>query len=161
MLEKKILLYPNKKLKIKSKKVKKINSYVNHIIKKMHNIMYKANGIGLAAIQIGINLKIVVIDINLNNKKSIVLINPRIINFNGIQISNEACLSFPGINVQILRHKYVKIKYTNELGKICYVEATDIMSRCLQHEMDHLNGLTIFDHISSFKKKRVESKLCV
>ena len=148
MYSKNILTYPNKKLRIKSKKVKNINSDIHCIIKDMFNIMYSNKGIGLAAIQIGINLKIIVIDINLNNKNPIAMINPKVINFSGIQLSNEACLSFPGIFVQILRHKYVKIKYINEFGKLCFIEATDIFSRCIQHEIDHLSGKLFVDYLS-------------
>ena len=155
-----IIKYPDKRLLVKSKKVETINNDIHCIIKDMFNIMYMNKGIGLAAIQIGVNLKIIVIDVNLNNKTPIAMINPKIINFSGTQLSNEACLSFPGIFVQILRHKYVKIEYINEFRRLCYIEAEDIFSRCIQHEIDHLNGLTIFDHLSKLKIKRITGKLC-
>ena len=149
MIKNKILIYPNPKLVLRSKKVKNINLKINYIIKSMFEIMYFNHGIGLAAIQIGINLRIIVVDINTSKNKPIVIINPIIKNYHGIDLGYEACLSFPGIYVKILRYKYIKLSYMNHLGMKCYIECKNILSRCIQHELDHLNGLTIFDHISN------------
>ena len=106
----KILTFPNSKLNIKSKKIKKINCNIKILIKKMFNTMYKNKGIGLAAIQIGINLRLIVIDICQLKKKPIALINPVIINYNNFASDYESCLSFPGISVNITRYKYIKVK---------------------------------------------------
>jgi len=123
--------------------------------------MYKNEGIGLAAIQIGLNLKLIVLDVNSSKNKSMVLINPKIINYNGLDLGYEACLSFPGIYVKILRYSYIKVMYINKFGLNSYIECQKIISRCIQHEIDHLNGLTIFNHISILKKKRIINKICV
>jgi len=161
MIKNKILIYPNKNLNLKSKKVKLINLKIKYVIKNMFNIMYINKGIGLASIQIGINLRIITIDISEMQTKPIAFINPKIVNYYGLNLGYEACLSFPGVYVKILRYKYVKVKYINEYGISCYIECKNIFSRCIQHEIDHLNGLTIFNHISNLKKKRIISKICV
>ena len=121
----KILIYPNKRLLVKSKKVKNINTYTIYLLDKMFGIMYVNQGIGLAAIQIGVNLKIIVIDINVSKNKSIVLINPIITNYNVKKIGYEACLSFPGIYVKISRFDYVKVLCKNPCGKI-YQDSIDL-----------------------------------
>ena len=158
---KKVLIYPNEILNVKSKKIAKIDPKIKYIVKNMFNIMYEKEGIGLAAIQIGINLRVMTIDINSSKNKFIALINPEIINFHGLESGYEACLSFPGVYLKITRFSYIKVEYFNEFGFKCYVEAKRILSRCIQHELDHLNGLTIFDHISVLKKKRMLNKICV
>lgn len=161
MKKKKILIYPNKTLNMKSKKVKKITTLLKYFFKNMFDVMYRENGIGLAAIQIGINLRIIVIDVNVSKNKSLVLINPSITNYNGLQIGYEACLSFPGIYVKITRYKYIKVKYVNQFGFTCYKECKNIVSRCVQHEIDHLDGYTVFNHISEVKKKLIKKRICV
>ena len=154
MVKNKVLVYPNKKLMLISKKIKYMDLELEYIIKNMFKIMYDKDGIGLAAIQIGINLNLIVLDINNSRNKKIVLINPKIINYHGSYLGYEACLSFPGVYVKILRYEYVKVFYINQFGYRCLLEGRNILSRCIQHEIDHLKGVTIFNHVSEIKKKK-------
>ncbi len=142
-----IIKYPNKILRKKSKKIKHFNKKLKKITKKMFNIMYKNNGIGLSAIQINIKQSIIVIDINKKKKNNkIILINPKIIKKKKYITSKEGCLSIPNKIIKIKRYKYLYIKTYNIYGKKIFLFSKNLLSICIQHEIDHINGKLIIDY---------------
>ena len=157
-----VLQYPDQRLKkiaipiqlseIPSKKIKTITD-------NMFETMYQAQGIGLAATQVDIHLQIITIDLSENKNHPICLINPKIISTNGLISSEEGCLSFPGIYAKIQRYQNITVEYFDLLTTKQVLNATDLLSICIQHEIDHLHGLTFFDHLSLLKKHLLEKKL--
>ncbi|WP_343182453.1 peptide deformylase [Buchnera aphidicola] len=142
----KILKYPNKKLTRNTKKVKQINKKIHKIIHNMFETMYHHNGIGLAAPQVDIHLKIIVIDIMQQPSQPIALLNPKIIYRYENITTEEECLSLPGIKKKITRFNKIKINALNYYGKPIVITAENLLSICIQHEMDHLNGKLLIDY---------------
>jgi peptide deformylase len=144
-----IVKYGHPVLVKKAKPVATVDDAVLRLIPVMFNTMYAEPGIGLAAPQVGISLRIMVLDVGADGKSQpLALINPRIDARKGRIKSEEGCLSFPGIQVTIPRAAYVKVSATNEKGLPITVEAEGLLSRCLQHELDHLDGVVMIDHLS-------------
>lgn len=146
-----IVISPNPLLLEKCKACEKSDKTLKEIASNMQEIMYKYNGIGLAGPQIGILKQIIVVDIDydIDNKKEtinpIILINPKIIyKSDNIVESNEGCLSCPGVSASVSRHETIKVKYFDLKWKEHTIEANQLLSFCLQHEIDHLEGKTIF-----------------
>ncbi|WP_161645767.1 peptide deformylase [Francisella tularensis] len=157
-----ILKYPHPVLKEVAKEVTKdeINDDLRATIAEMHELMLETNGVGLAAIQVGIKKRFFIMYDNLEeqNPEIITIINPEIIEQNGKIIDEEGCLSFPGVSAKVNRATVVKIKALNEFGEEIEVEKDGFLARCIQHEIDHLNGITFFDHLGSLKRKMIEKK---
>lgn len=147
-----ILKYPHINLKKKSEKITIINEKIKNIAYDMIETMLYNNGIGLAAPQINISKRIIVIAIN-EKIKPLILINPTIINQKGNTVNTEGCLSFPEIFVKIKRNKIIKITFLDLNGKKNLLIADNLLSVCIQHEIDHLNGITLYDKMSELKKK--------
>jgi peptide deformylase len=144
-----IVKYGHPVLVKKAKPVGKIDEAVLRLIPAMFNTMYAEPGIGLAAPQVGISLRIMVVDVAPDGKSQpLALINPRIDERKGHIKSEEGCLSFPGIQVTLSRAAYVKMSAVNEKGLPVTIEAEGLLSRCLQHELDHLDGVVMIDHLS-------------
>jgi len=147
--------YPEKILKQKTAPVGTINSEIHHLIDDMIETMYAARGIGLAANQVGVSKRLCVIDTSGREEKGelIVLINPAIVGKEGAEESDEGCLSIPGYLPVIKRSAKVVVKCLNREGKAIQFEATGLLARALQHEIDHLDGLLIIDRISPIKRE--------
>ncbi len=143
----KILIYPNNKLRTKTKPVLIFNKNLKKDIKHMYDTMYYHNAIGLAAIQININKSIITIDISNNKKKKLTLINPNILYKSEYILSQEQCLSLPNYCLQIKRYNSIILSSYNKKGKKFYLHAKGLLAICIQHEIDHLNGLLIIDYI--------------
>ncbi|VFP81220.1 Peptide deformylase [Buchnera aphidicola (Cinara kochiana kochiana)] len=144
----KILKFPDYRLRLKSKPIKKINKKTIKIIYDMFDTMYANNGIGLAAPQINILKKIIVISSLTSNQSELILINPVILKKNQEYINTqEGCLSIPNKTAIINRSSYIKIQAFNHLGKLFTLEARSLLSICIQHEMDHLIGKLFIDYI--------------
>ena len=150
MSVKKVLIYGDEILRIKSKEVKKISSKIKTLIANMRDTMYAQNGVGLAAPQIGENLRIFVIDVTEPDEpyNPIVFINPKIIEKSGAINSYEGCLSFPEAYTNVRRYKNIKVKATDINGKPFIIEAKEgcLLARAIQHEFDHLEGVLFVDH---------------
>lgn len=150
MSVKKVLIYGDEILRTKSKEVNKISSKVKALIANMRDTMYAQNGVGLAAPQIGENLRIFVIDVSEPDEpyNPIVFINPKIIEKSGAVNSYEGCLSFPDAYTNVRRYKNVKVKALDINGKPFVMEAKDgcLLARAIQHEFDHLDGVLFVDH---------------
>ena len=121
---------------------------LKRLSKQMSHVMYKNNGVGLAAPQVGVLKRIIVIDVDWDddNKNPLVLINPRIVEKRGEPITDgEGCLSIPGITVPVTRSPWVRVQYEDFDGDLWEIEGDDLLGRCLQHEIDHLDGKTLFE----------------
>lgn len=134
-----IITYPDPILEKKSKKIKDpLDPKIQKLIKDMIKAMRENSGVGLAAPQVGKSLRLCVIE---KDNESYVLINPKITSKSkDCEINEEGCLSFPGKFLPIKRHTKVKVRYLNEKGERCKIKADGLLSRALQHEVDHLNG---------------------
>ncbi len=152
----KIRLFGEPVLRKKAWPVKEITSFQRDILSKMAQLMYEAQGIGLAASQVGINEAMIVVDIGSGLLK---LINPKIIKKEGSQVMEEGCLSIPGVCIKVKRAKKVKIAAEDELGKPVAIEAEGLLACVLQHEIDHLKGRLIVDYASFFEQLKMRRKL--
>lgn len=162
----KILTYPDKFLSEPTIPVENIDERIQNLVKDMASIMYQAPGIGLAAIQVGINRSLLVYDVSpRDEKRSLqVLINPRIIESQGTTISeDEGCLSVPDFRANVKRAASVVVEGFDNKEKPLRIEAEGLLAVVLQHEIDHLNGILFIDRISSLKrgiyKRRVKKNL--
>lgn len=151
-----VIKYPNKILRKKCKPVKIIDEEIKKIIADMLSTMLSNNAIGIAANQIGKSLRIIALSTKNN---SIVLINPKIIKKREKVIAEEGCLSFPGLFLKIKRYNYTIVEGLNENNEKVKIEATGLLSRAIQHEIDHLNGVIFIDRLPLFKRIKMYLKL--
>lgn len=151
MAIRKILRYGTPSLRQPSKEVHKISKKVKELVKDLLDTLYAENGVGLAAPQIGENLRIFVIDTSTGDEplNPIVFINPKIIKKSGAFISTEGCLSFPDVYTDVRRYKNVMIKAMDNNGRSFVMEAKDgdLLTKAIQHENDHLDGILFIDHV--------------
>ena len=155
----KILTYPNPRLYKIAKPVYEINKRHQDLIKNMTHTMYECNGIGLSATQVDFHERIIVIDISEEKNNLIVLINPDILERTGSQEYQEGCLSVPQVFEKIERFEKIKVKSLDQDGKYFEFEADGLLSVCIQHEIDHLDGKVFVDYLSALKRNRIKSKL--
>jgi len=153
-----ILKYPDKRLRTIAKPVEEVNSEIKQLAKDMFQTMYEAPGIGLAATQVNFHQRLIVIDISEECNQPLCLINPEIIEINGEIEYEEGCLSVPNYYENVKRANEIKVSALNELGQPFKIEADEMLSICIQHEMDHLNGILFVDHLSKLKQKRLKKK---
>ena len=150
MSVKKIVKYGTPSLREKSKEVHKISKKVQILVDDLYDTLYAANGVGLAAPQIGENLRVFVIDVGVDKKtmNPITFINPKILKKEGAVNSYEGCLSFPEAYTNVRRYKYVKVKALDIKGRPFILEADEgsLLARAIQHEFDHLDGVLFVDH---------------
>jgi peptide deformylase len=154
-----ILHYPDKRLRTIAKEVSKVDDKTRLLVKSMFETMYDAPGIGLAATQVDHHERIIVIDITNDKSNPICLINPEIIEKDGEIEWEEGCLSVPKYYESVKRANKIKVKALNEMGETYEIEADELLSVCIQHEMDHLNGILFVDHLSKLKQRRLLEKL--
>lgn len=150
-----IRTYPDEVLKKKALPVKSIDAGIQRLIDDMIETMYAAPGIGLAANQVGVSKRIIVIDVSAKEEKHplIVLINPEILDTQGIVNSEEGCLSLPEYTTVVKRAESIKVKGLDRDGNPVELEAEGLLARALQHEIDHVEGLLIIDRLSSIKRE--------
>jgi peptide deformylase len=153
-----ILKYPDKRLRTVAKPVENVNSEIKKQVKDMFETMYDAPGIGLAATQVNFHQRLIVVDVSEECNEPICLINPEIIEKNGEIEWEEGCLSVPNYYESVKRANEIKVSALNELGQSFEIEASEMLSVCIQHEMDHLNGILFVDHLSKLKQKRLKKK---
>ncbi len=156
-----ILIYPEKRLRKKSQTVEKINKKIQKLLDDLADTMYNAPGVGLAAPQIGENVRVLVVDISTKEEENslLELINPAITDSSGTQKSEEGCLSVPGFYGNIARKKKITVEAVNRDGEKFKIEAEEILSRVLQHEIDHLDGILFFDKMAKLKKELFIKKI--
>ena len=175
-----IVVFPNPILKQTSKSVEKIDDELKKLMTNMLETMYADKGVGLAAVQVGVLKRVIVIDVeykveeeecdghhhshhhhhHISNQKPMFLINPEIISCSKEQsVYYEGCLSFPEVRADVTRPELVKVKYLDYSGAEKILEADGILATCVQHEIDHLNGITFVDHLSKLKREITLKKL--
>ena len=153
-----ILKYPDKRLRTIAKPVVRVNEAIKQQVKDMFETMYEATGIGLAATQVNFHQRIIVIDISDQYNEPICLINPEILEESGEIQCEEGCLSVPDYYEIVVRANDIKVKALNQKGESLELEASEMLSVCIQHEIDHLNGILFVDHLSKLKQKRLKKK---
>jgi len=153
-----ILKYPDKRLRTVAKPVENVNNDIKKQVKDMFETMYDAPGIGLAATQVNFHQRLIVVDVSEECNEPICLINPEIIEKNGEIEWEEGCLSVPNYYESVKRANEIKVSALNELGQSFELEASEMLAVCIQHEMDHLNGILFVDHLSKLKQKRLKKK---
>jgi peptide deformylase len=161
MAKRDILILPDKRLRLVSKPIAKVDAATRRLVDDMFATMYAAPGIGLAAIQIGEPKRVVTIDIAKKEepKQPQVFINPEIVaESDGVKVHEEGCLSIPEYYEEVERPAEVTVRYLDIDGRKQEVAATGLLATCLQHEIDHLNGVLFIDHISKLKRDRVIKK---
>lgn len=159
MAIRKILYLPDERLRIVSKPVIHFNEELQTLIDDMFDTMYDANGVGLAAPQIGVNLRLSVVDTLGDKKQQLVLVNPEIISSEGKKEFQEGCLSVPGAYDTVIRAEKVHLKALDRFGKPFEMAAEGLLAECFQHEIDHLDGKLFVDLLSPLKRAIARRKL--
>ncbi len=154
-----ILHFPDPRLRKKARPVDKVDDQIRQTVGDMLETMYAAPGIGLAATQVNIQLQIIVMDISENKNAPLCLINPEIVAKEGEEEMQEGCLSVPGVFETVQRAEKITVKALDENGNVITQEANGLLAVCIQHEMDHLEGLLFVDYLSPLKRERIKKKL--
>jgi len=155
-----ILCYPDPRLHIVAKPVQAVDARVKKLIADMLDTMYEAEGIGLAATQVDVHERLIVIDVSEQRNAPLVLINPEITwASNEKQVSDEGCLSVPGVYDGVQRATAVKVTALDGDGQSRTIEAEGILAVCIQHEMDHLLGKVFVEYLSPLKRNRIKTKM--
>ncbi|MDD1624812.1 MAG: peptide deformylase [Methylococcaceae bacterium] len=154
-----ILEFPDERLRKKAAVVKTVDDKIKKLVDDMLETMYQSHGVGLAATQVDIHQRVIVIDVSEEKDAPLFLINPEIIEKDGIKESEEGCLSVPGFFEKVKRAEHIRVKALNREGQSFEFEARDLLAVCVQHEIDHLNGKLFVDYISSLKRQRIKKKL--
>ena len=154
-----ILRFPDPRLKKVAAPVKIIDDSIKRLARDMAETMYEAPGIGLAATQVDVHLRVVVIDISETRDQLLVLINPEVVESDGSQVCEEGCLSVPGIYDKVERAENVIVRYLDLEGVERKIDADGLLAVCLQHEIDHLAGKVFVEHLSLLKQTRIKAKL--
>jgi peptide deformylase len=161
MAVREIVKYPDPILLNRTKEVEKINPDIRRLVRDMVETMHAAPGVGLAANQVGVPLRVAVIDLSVGEDPSqlLVLVNPRILSLEGMQAEEEGCLSVPGITEVVQRPSVAEVEALNLDGKTIRVRGEALMARALLHEIDHLNGVVFIEHLSPLKRALARKKI--
>ena len=154
-----ILRFPDSRLKTVATPIEKIDDSIRRLARDMAETMYEAPGIGLAATQVNVHKRLIVIDASETRDQLLVLVNPELIESDGVQVCEEGCLSVPGIYDNVERAERVVVRYLDLEGQSQQVSAEGLLAVCLQHEMDHLEGRVFVEHLSALKQMRIKAKL--
>ncbi|MFP5440106.1 MAG: peptide deformylase [Gammaproteobacteria bacterium] len=154
-----ILEFPDPRLRTRAAPVEQVDDALRALIDDMFETMYAAPGIGLAATQVNVHKRLLVIDISDEKNQPMVFINPEFEPISGEQEYNEGCLSVPGYYDNVTRHDRIRVRALDRLGQPFELEADGLLSVCIQHEMDHLDGKLFVDYLSRLKRDRVKTKL--
>jgi peptide deformylase len=155
-----ILEFPDPRLRIAAKPVEVVDDGIRELASNMLETMYKAPGVGLAATQINVHKRVVVIDVSEDQSQPIVFINPEITVLDETVCDyDEGCLSVPGFYESVSRPEHIRVRALDRDGKPFEIEPQGLLAVCIQHEVDHLNGKLFVDHISSLKRDRIRKKL--
>lgn len=154
-----ILHFPDPRLRIQAKPVKQVDENIRKIVDDLFETMYEAPGIGLAATQVNIHQRIIVIDLSAEKNQPLCLINPLILNSERVTCTEEGCLSVPGIFESVERADQITVQALNQQGEFFTLITENLLSVCIQHEMDHLQGKLFVDYLSLMKRERIRKKL--
>jgi len=154
-----ILHFPDKRLRTVAKPVKEVDDSIRKLVDDMFETMYLAPGIGLAATQVNVHQQIIVIDVSENKEQPLCLINPEIINEEGTESCDEGCLSVPDVYEKVERAEKVTVKALDQNGEEYTLQANELLSVCIQHEIDHLKGKLFVDYLSPLKLQRIKKRM--
>lgn len=154
-----ILEFPDERLRTRAKPVEAVTDEIRQLVDDMFETMYAAPGIGLAATQVNVHQRVVVIDISREKDQPLCLINPVIVAKDGIEQHEEGCLSVPGIYETVERADHIKVEALNRDGEKFVLETGELLAVCIQHELDHLDGKLFVDYLSPLKRNRIKKKL--
>jgi len=155
-----ILCYPDPKLNTVAKPVPGVDARMRTLIADMLETMYEAKGIGLAATQVDVHERLIVIDVSEQRDAPLVLINPELCWTSAeTHLNEEGCLSVPGVYDGVVRHDAVKVEALDGDGQARLIEADGLLAVCIQHEMDHLLGKVFVEYLSPLKRKRIKTKM--
>ena len=154
-----ILRFPDPRLKKVAQPVAQIDASIRKLVADMAETMYEAPGIGLAATQVDVHKRVVVIDVSEDKSGLLALINPEIIARSGEQVCEEGCLSVPGIYDKVARAEQVRVRALNPKGETIEFDADGLLAVCVQHELDHLDGKVFVEYLSQLKQTRIKGKL--
>ncbi|MBD3671336.1 MAG: peptide deformylase [Gammaproteobacteria bacterium] len=154
-----ILHFPDERLRTKAAPVETVDDEMRTLIDDMFETMYKAPGIGLAATQVNVHKRFMVIDVSEEKNEPLVFINPEIVEHNGKEEMEEGCLSVPGVYEKVQRADWIKVRALDRNGDEFEMEADGLLAVCIQHEMDHLEGKLFVDYLSELKRGRIRKKL--
>jgi peptide deformylase len=155
----KILQYPDPRLRTKAAPVTKVDDVLRKQVEDMYETMYDAKGVGLAGTQVDIHLQVFTMDTSRNMDQPQVVLNPEIIHKEGIQYESEGCLSVQEAYDKVERAMKVRMRGVDLDFKPIEIEAEGLMAVCIQHELDHLNGILFIDHLSKLKQSRIRAKI--
>ncbi len=159
MAKLKILEFPDPRLRTKATPVAELDDQLRILISDMFETMYDAPGIGLAATQVDVHKRLLIADISADKDQPWVLINPEILEKDGVTVTDEGCLSVPGYFEEVERAEHIKVRFLNRDGDEIEMESTGLLAVCIQHEIDHLDGKLFVDYLSEAKRTRIRKKL--
>lgn len=159
MAKLKILEFPDPRLRTKAAPVEVVDDNLRALIDDMFETMYAAPGIGLAATQVDVHRRLLVADVSADQSEPQVLINPEILEKDGVIVSDEGCLSVPGYYEEVERAEHIRVRFLDRQGDPQEMEAEGLLAVCIQHEMDHLLGKLFVDYLSEAKRQRIRKKL--
>ncbi|HXF07350.1 MAG TPA: peptide deformylase [Candidatus Acidoferrales bacterium] len=154
-----ILHFPDPRLRRRAAPVTQVNDAVRRMLDDMLETMYEAKGVGLAATQVDIHLRMLVADVSDERGRPLYLINPEIIARDGVQESEEGCLSVPGVYEPVRRAEQIRVRALGRDGEPLEFDADGLLAVCIQHEIDHLEGKLFVDYLSELKRQRIRKKL--
>jgi peptide deformylase len=155
----KILEFPDPRLRTKATPVEVVDDELRALIDDMFETMYDAPGIGLAATQVDVHKRLLVTDISIDKDTPFVLINPEILEKDGVTATDEGCLSVPGYYEEVERAEHIKVRFLDRDGEEVELDAEGLLAVCIQHEIDHLDGKLFVDYLSEAKRTRIRKKL--
>ena len=162
-----IVIYPDKRLKLISKEVLSFDGALHDLLDDLYDTMRAKNGVGLAAIQVGVSQRVLIINVPLEvedgehdqpKANTLEIINPVIVEKDGLEVFQEGCLSIPGVYEDVERAKHVKVEYFDREGTKQTIENDDFLAIAIQHEMDHLEGKVFIEKLSFLKRKKFEKE---
>lgn len=154
-----ILTYPDPRLHTRAKPVEAVDAGIRQLIDDMAATMYAAPGIGLAATQVNVHKRVIVIDVSESRDQLVTLVNPEIVSKDGIATAEEGCLSVPGVYDKVERAAWIRVRALNREGETFEMEADALLAVCIQHEMDHLEGKVFVEYLSPLKQTRIRQKM--
>ena len=154
-----ILEFPDPRLRTVARPVEQVDDALRQVIDDMFETMYRAPGIGLAATQVNVHKRLLVLDISDDKSQPQVFINPVFEPVEGMQEYNEGCLSVPGYFDNVTRHDRIRVRALDRMGQPFELVAEGLLSVCIQHEIDHLDGKLFVDYLSRLKRERVKSRM--
>ena len=154
-----ILRYPDERLHTVAQPVESVNGEIRQLIEDLAETMYAAPGVGLAATQVDVHKRVIVIDVSETHDQLLVLINPTIVESRGVSEFEEGCLSVPGIYERVERAEWAKVRALDRNGEPFEIEADGLLAVCIQHEMDHLLGKVFVEYLSRLKQSRILARI--